>query len=50
LLDRESEEEACTGAPEGKYDLVYEETDLSRGVEVMDYGIVYGTDEVEAEE
>jgi hypothetical protein len=50
LLDYDTEEEACTGAPEGKYDMVYEEPDLSGGVEGVDYGIVYGADETEAEE
>ena len=50
LLDCETEEEACTGAPEGDYELVYEEPDLLGGVEGVDYGIVYGADDTEAEE
>ena len=50
LLDCDHEEEACAGAPEGDYELVYEEPDLSGGVEGVDYGIVYGADNNEAEE
>jgi hypothetical protein len=30
--------------------VVYEEPDLSGGVEGVDYGIVYGTEEVEVED
>jgi len=45
------EVEAITdGAPEGSYELVYEEPDLSGGVEGVDYGIVYGPDDMEVEE
>jgi hypothetical protein len=50
LLDCETEVGACTGALEDEYDLVYREPTLSGGVEGMDYGILYGTEEVEAEE
>ncbi|KAK1650342.1 hypothetical protein QYE76_068147 [Lolium multiflorum] len=42
--DCENEVEAIDGAPEGDYELVYEEPDLSGGVEGVDYGIVYGSD------
>ncbi|KAK1628506.1 hypothetical protein QYE76_002821 [Lolium multiflorum] len=38
------------GAPEGNYELVYEEPDLTGGVEGVDYGIVYGPDDTEVEE
>ncbi|KAK1698898.1 hypothetical protein QYE76_015595 [Lolium multiflorum] len=38
------------GAPEGSYELVYEEPDLTGGVEGVDYGIVYGPDDTEVEE
>ena len=36
----------------GEYDeeVFYEEPDLSEGVEAIDYGIVYGTEGVEAED
>ncbi len=44
LLDCDNEVEATDGAPEGDYELVYEEPDLSGGVEGVDYGIVYGAD------
>ena len=50
MLDCELEEEVNTGAPEGDYELVYEEPDLSGGVEGVDHGIVYGVDNTEAEE
>ena len=51
LLDCDTEVEAINdGAPEGDYELVYEEPDLSGGVEGVDYGIVYGADNNEAEE
>jgi hypothetical protein len=50
LLDCENEVETIDGAPEGGYELVYEEPDLSGGVEGVDYGIVYGPDKNEAEE
>ncbi|XP_051202299.1 uncharacterized protein [Lolium perenne] len=46
----ENEVEATDVAPEGDYELVYEEPDLSGGVEGVDYGIVYGPDNNEAEE
>ncbi|KAK1670015.1 hypothetical protein QYE76_058174 [Lolium multiflorum] len=35
------------GAPEGGYELVYEEPDLTGGVEGVDYGIVYRPDDTE---
>jgi hypothetical protein len=51
LLDCDTEVEAIAdGAPEGSYELVYEEPDLTGGVEGVDYGIVYGPDENGAEE
>jgi hypothetical protein len=50
LLDYETEEEACTGAPEDEYDLVYEEPYLFGSVEGVDNEIVYGTEGVKAEE
>ena len=50
LLDCDNEVEATDGAPEGNYELVYEEPDLSGGVEGVDYGIVYGPDNNEEEE
>ncbi|KAK1653337.1 hypothetical protein QYE76_071142 [Lolium multiflorum] len=50
-LFSDTEMEAITnGAPEGSYELVYEEPDLSGGVEGVDYGIVYGPDDMEVEE
>jgi hypothetical protein len=42
LLDCETEEGVDTEAPEGSYDVVYEEPDLSGGVEGVDYRIVFG--------
>ena len=42
--------EATDRAPDGDYEMVYEEPDLSRGVEGVDYRIVYGADNNEAEE
>ncbi|KAK1649911.1 hypothetical protein QYE76_067716 [Lolium multiflorum] len=56
--ERTSEERDCDpeveaindGAPEGSYELVYEEPDLTGGVEGVDYGIVYGPDDTEVEE
>jgi hypothetical protein len=50
LLNCENEEETYTRAPEGEYEVVYEEPDLSGGVEGVDYWTVYGTEEVEVEE
>jgi hypothetical protein len=50
LLDCDYEEEVCTVAPEDNYEVFYEESDLSGGVEGVDYGIVYGVDNTEAEE
>ena len=51
LLDCDPEVEAINdGAPEGSYELVYEEPDLTGGVEGVDYGIVYGPDDTEVEE
>ncbi|KAK1645011.1 hypothetical protein QYE76_062816 [Lolium multiflorum] len=46
--DCDTEVEAiANGAPEGSYELVYEEPDLTGGVEGVDYGIVYGPDDME---
>jgi hypothetical protein len=51
LLDCDPEVEAINdGAPEGSYELVYDEPDLTGGVEGVDYGIVYGPDDTEVEE
>ena len=50
LLDYETEEGGNTGEPEGEYEIVYEEPDLSGGVEGVDYGIVYGVGNEEEEE
>ena len=50
LLDCENEVEATDGAPEGDYELVYEEHDLSGGVKGVDYGIFYGPNNNEEEE
>jgi hypothetical protein len=36
-------------APEGSYEVIYEEPDLFGGVESVNYGIVYGVDEVETD-
>ncbi|KAK1680574.1 hypothetical protein QYE76_041422 [Lolium multiflorum] len=40
-------ETIADGAPGGSYELVYEEPDLTGGVEGVDYGIVYGPDDME---
>ena len=51
MLDCDPEVEANTEVPpEGDYELVYEEPDLSGGVEGVGYGIVYGADNNEGEE
>ena len=50
LLDYESDGGGNTDGPEGNYELVYEEPDLSGGVEGVDYGIVYGVGDDEDEE
>ncbi|KAK1616837.1 hypothetical protein QYE76_022354 [Lolium multiflorum] len=50
MKDCDNEVEANDGTPEGDYELLYEEPDLSGGVERVDYGIVYGDDNNEAEE
>jgi hypothetical protein len=42
LLDSEELDEATLNAIEGQQDIFYEEPDLSRGVEGMDYFIRYG--------
>jgi hypothetical protein len=42
--------EANDGAPEGDYELVYEEPDLFGGVKCVNYRIVYGVDNNDAEE
>ncbi|KAK1667949.1 hypothetical protein QYE76_056108 [Lolium multiflorum] len=50
MKDCDPEEEAINdGAPEGSYELVYEERSTG-GVEGVDYGIVYGPDDTEVEE
>jgi hypothetical protein len=45
LLDYEIDEGGNTGEPEEDYEIVYEEPDLSGGVEGVDYRIVYGVGE-----
>jgi hypothetical protein len=42
LLDCEELDEATLNAIEGQQDIFYEEPDLSRGVESVDYIIRYG--------
>jgi hypothetical protein len=42
LLDFEELDEATLNAIEGQEDIFYEEPDLSRGVEGVDYFIRYG--------
>jgi hypothetical protein len=42
LLDYEELDEATLNAIEGQQDIFYEELDLSRGVEGVDYFIRYG--------
>ena len=41
-------EEETTNEPEGE-EVYYEELDLSRGIEGVDYDIMYGVKDVEAE-
>ena len=50
LLDCESDGGGNTKGPENNYEIVYEEPDLSGGVEGVDYGIVYGVGEDDEEE
>ena len=50
MLDYEIDGEGNTGEPEGDYEIVYEEPDLSGGVEGVDYGIVYGVGDEEEDE
>ena len=50
LLDYETEGGGNTGEPEDNYEIVYEEPDLSGGVEGVDYRIVYGVGDEEQEE
>ena len=50
LLDCELDERGSSDGPEVNYDVVYEEPDLSGGVEGVDYGIVYGVGDDEDEE
>jgi len=45
LLDYEIDEGGNTEEPEGDYEVVYEEPNLSGGVEGVDYRIVYGVGE-----
>ena len=50
MLDYETDGGVNTGEPEEHYEIVYEEPDLSGGVEGVDYGIVYGVGDDEDEE
>ena len=50
LLDCELDEGGNTDGPGDNYEVVYEEPDLSGGVEGVDYGIVYGLGDEEDEE
>jgi hypothetical protein len=50
LLDCEELDEATLNAIEGQQDIYYEEPDLSRGVEGMDYFICYGASSGEESE
>jgi hypothetical protein len=50
LLDCEELNEATLNAIEGQQDIFYEEPDLSRGVEGMDYFIRYGASSSEESE
>jgi hypothetical protein len=47
LLGCEELDEATLNAIEGQQDIFYEEPDLSRGVEGMDYFIHFGASSVE---
>ena len=48
-LDYENSNDPITEKGENDDEIDYEETDLSRGVEGIDYGIVYGVGDVEVE-
>ena len=50
LLDYESDGGVNTRELEDNYEIVYEEPDLSGGIEGVDYGIVYGVEDDEDEE
>jgi hypothetical protein len=50
LLDCELEGGGYADAPKGSYEVVYDEPNLSGGVEGVDYNIVYGTEEIETKE
>jgi hypothetical protein len=50
LLDYEELDEASLNAIEGQRDIFYEEPDLSRGVEGVDYFIRYGASSGEESE
>jgi hypothetical protein len=50
LLDYEELDEATLNAIEGQQDIFYEEPDLSRGIEGMDYFIRYGASSDEESE
>jgi hypothetical protein len=50
LLDCEELDEATLNAIEGQQDIFYEEPDLSRGVEGVDYSIHYGASSGEESE
>jgi hypothetical protein len=50
LLDYDELDEATLNAIEGQHDIFYEEPDLSRGVEGVDYFIRYGASSGEESE
>jgi len=50
LLDGEELDEATLNAIEGQQDIFYEEPDLSRGIEGVDYIIRYGASSGEESE
>jgi hypothetical protein len=50
LLDYEELDEATLNAIEGQQDIFYEEPDLSRGIEGVDYFIRYGASSDEGSE
>ena len=50
LLDYDTEGGVNIGEPEDNYEIIYEEPDLSGGIEGVDYGIVYGFGDEEDEE
>jgi hypothetical protein len=50
LLNLDNTEEETTGEPYGRGEINYEEPDLSRGIEGVDYCIGYGEVDLEGEE